>query len=63
MLISAVQQSNSIIRMCVCVCMSVCIEVGNGNWFHYSCLENCMTGAWQATVLGFAKSQMQLSIY
>ena len=30
---------------------------GNGNPFHYSCLENSMDkGAWQATVHGIAKS-------
>ena len=45
MLISAVQQSNSIMYVCVCmcVCMSVCTEVGNGNSFQYSCLENYRT--------------------
>jgi len=33
--------------------------VGNGNPLQYSCLENCMDrGAWWATVLGVAKSQM-----
>ena len=31
--------------------------VGNGNLLQYSCLENSMDkGAWQATVLGVAKS-------
>ena len=31
---------------------------GNGNPFHYSCLENSMDrGAWQATVHGVTKSQ------
>ena len=35
---------------------------GNGNPFHYSCLENSMyRGAWQATVHGVAKSQTRLS--
>ena len=30
---------------------------GNGNWLQYSCLGNLMDrGAWQATVLGVAKS-------
>ena len=60
-LISAVQQSNSI--MCVCVCMSMCTEVGNGNSFQYLPGKLQDRGAWQATDLGFAKSQMQLSIY
>jgi len=33
-------------------------EVGNGNLFQYSCLENCMDrGAWWATDNGVAKSQ------
>ena len=33
----------------------------NGNPSQYSCLENSMgRGAWQATVLGVAKSQTQL---
>ena len=36
--------------------------VGNGNPFHYSCLENFMArGAWRATVHGTTKSQTQLS--
>ena len=31
---------------------------GNGNPFHYSCLDNPMyRGAWQATVHGVAKSR------
>ena len=31
---------------------------GNGNLFHYSCLENTMDrGAWSATALGVTKSQ------
>ena len=31
--------------------------VGNGNPFHYSCLENSMDrGAWKATVHGVTKS-------
>ena len=35
---------------------------GNGNPRQYSCLENPMDrGAWWATVLGLAKSQMWLS--
>ena len=35
---------------------------GNGNPLLYSCLENSMDrGACQATVLGVAKSQIQLS--
>ena len=35
---------------------------GNGNPLQYSCLENPMDrGAWQATVHGVAKSQIQLS--
>ena len=35
---------------------------GHGNPLQYSCLENSMErGAWQATVLGVAKSQAQLS--
>ena len=35
---------------------------GNGNLLQYSCLENHMDrGAWQATVLGVAKSQTRLS--
>ena len=35
---------------------------GNGNPVQYSCLENPMDGgAWQATVHGFAKSQIPLS--
>ena len=34
----------------------------NGNPLQYSCLENPMDrGAWQTTVLGVTKSQMQLS--
>ena len=33
---------------------------GNGNLLQYSCLENAMDGgAWQATVHGVAKSQIQ----
>ena len=36
--------------------------VGNGNLFHYSCLENSMDrGAWSAVVQWVAKSQTQLS--
>ena len=36
--------------------------VGNGNPLQYSCLENSMDrGAWQATVPGVTKSQMQLN--
>ena len=32
-------------------------EVGNGNSFQYSCLENCMDGgAWQGTVHKMAES-------
>ena len=35
---------------------------GNGNPFHYSCLENPMErGAWWATVHGITKSRTQLS--
>ena len=35
---------------------------GNGNPFHYFCLENPMhRGAWQATVHRVTKSQMRLS--
>ena len=35
---------------------------GNGNPLQYSCLENSMDrGAWQATVHGVTKSQIQLS--
>ena len=35
---------------------------GNGNPFQYSCLGNPMDrGAWQATVHGIAKSQIQFS--
>ena len=35
---------------------------GNGNPFHYSCLENPMDrGAWWATVHGIAKSRTRLS--
>ena len=35
---------------------------GNGNPFRHSCLENSMDrGAWQATVLGIAKSRTCLS--
>ena len=35
---------------------------GNGNPVQYSCLENSMDrGAWQATVHGVVKSQIQLS--
>ena len=35
---------------------------GHGNPLEYSCLENRMDkGAWQATVLGVAKSQTGLS--
>ena len=38
--------------------------VESGNPFQYSCLENPMDrGAWQATVHGVAKSQIQLSRY
>ena len=39
-----------------------CPGVGNGNPLQYSWLKNPMDkGAWQATVHGVAKSQMQLS--
>ena len=35
---------------------------GKGNQLQYSCLENSMDrGAWQATVHGVTKSQIQLS--
>ena len=38
--------------------------VGNGNSLQYSCLENFTDrGAWQVTVHGATKSQMQLSTY
>ena len=38
------------------------LEVGNGNPFQYSCLENSMDrGAWWATVHGVARSQTRLS--
>ena len=37
-------------------------EEGNGNTFHYSCLENPMdTGDWQATVHRVAKSRTRPS--
>ena len=40
------------------------LGVGNGNSLRYSCLENFMDrGAWQVTVHGATKSQMQLSTY
>ena len=36
--------------------------IGNGNPLQCSCLENSMDGgAWQATVLGVAKSQTSMS--
>ena len=36
--------------------------IGNGNPLQYSCLEDSMDrGAWQATVPGVAKGQIQLS--
>ena len=39
-------------------------EVGNGNPFQYSCLENPMDrGLWWATVRGWQESQTQLSHY
>ena len=34
---------------------------GHGNPLQYSCLENPMEGAWQATVHGVTKSQTLLS--
>ena len=38
--------------------------VGNGNPFHYSCLENSMDrGAWWGTVHGVTKSWTQLSMH
>ena len=38
------------------------VEIGNGNPFQYSCLENSMDrGAWRATVQGVTKSQTRLS--
>jgi len=38
-------------------------EVGNGNPFQYSCMENSMDrGAWWAAVQGVTKSQTRLSI-
>ena len=36
-------------------------EGGNGNPLQYSCVENSMGRAWQATVPGVAKSWIQLS--
>ena len=37
------------------------LEKGNGNPFHYSCLESSMDrGTWQATVHRVAKSRTQL---
>ena len=40
------------------------LEVGNGNSFQYSCLENSMNrGAWQGSVHGITKSQTQLSTH
>ena len=37
--------------------------IGNGNPLQYSCLEDSMErGAWQATVPGVAKGQMQLNV-
>ena len=39
-------------------------EVGNGNPFQYSCLDNFTDrGAWQATARGSAESCTQLSAY
>ena len=41
-----------------------CPEVGNGNPFQYSCLENSIDRrAHWATVHGVAKSQTQLSMH
>ena len=38
-------------------------RAGNGNLVQYSCLEISMgSGAWQATVLGAAKSQKRLRV-
>ena len=37
--------------------------IGNGNPLQYSCLEDSVErGAWQATVPGVAKGQIQLSV-
>ena len=36
-------------------------EGGNGNPLQYSCVENSMGRAWQATVPGVAKRWIQLS--
>ena len=39
-----------------------CLGGGNGNTLQYSCLENSMDqGVWEAIVLGFTESQMELS--
>ena len=43
--------------------LSPCSEVGNGNSLQYSCLENYMDGeAWQGTVHGVPKNQIQLPL-
>ena len=62
-----------IVKMCVCVCVSVCpisfiyyVSMvlpgeGNGNPLQYSCLENPMDrGAWRATVQGVARVRHDL---
>ena len=36
-------------------------EVGNGNPFQYSCLENSMDRAWCATVQGVIKSRTKVT--
>ena len=36
---------------------------GNGNPFHYACLDNAMDRVWWATVHGVVKSQTQLSTH
>ena len=40
------------------------LGIGNGNLFHYSCLESSMDrGVWQATVHGVANSRTCLSMH
>ena len=74
-LISTVQQSESVVLIYVCryMCMCiykiyiyihicVCIGEGNGTPLQHSCLENPMDrGAWWAAVHGVAKSRTWLS--
>ena len=60
-------QINILAKWCThCFFLTFCLykfEVGNGNPFQYSCLENSMDKrVWQAIVHGVAKSQMQLSM-